>query len=263
MVHANLRLARRAVQRLASRLPAHVGRDDLYAAALLGLVNAARSYDPARGVPFQAYAARRVEGAVLDELRRADWATRGVRQRERQIEEATGALANSLRRSPMTREVAEATGLEVDMIERARTDRSRAALVQLERLVESGDLNHVLPHSCDGDPESTVLEHEILALVRRAVEALPERLRLVVRAQFFEGRTGADVAGELAVSAARVLQLRREALVLLSHALGDSRTAVRTTDSRGQPSARRLAAYRAAFSATGPLEHSSQHQVAG
>jgi len=258
LVHAHLGLARRVVSRLAPRLPAHVGRDDLHAAALLGLVNAAQAFDAHRGVPFELYAARRVEGAVLDELRHADWATRGVRRRERQIDDATGPLAMALRRAPTVDELAEATGLGVDAVHRFQADRTRAALLQLERLSESGELERALPPSSDGDPERRVLEQEHLDLIARAVDALPERLRRVVQAQFFDGLTGAQLAEELAVSAARVLQLRREALVLLSHALELPQAAVRAQDRRGQPSARRVAAYRAEFAASRRRQRAAQ-----
>ena len=258
LVHAHLGLARRIVSRLAPRLPAHVGRDDLHAAGLLGLVNAAQSYDAARGVPFELYAGRRIEGAVLDELRRADWATRGVRRRERQIDEATGPLAMMLHRAPTTDEVAAATGLAVDAVQRFQVDRTRAALLQLERLSDSGELERSLPPSSEGDPERRVLEQEHLDLIARAVDALPVRLRRVVRAQFFDGMTGAQLADELDVSAARVLQLRREALVLLSHALDMPQAPVRAQDRRGQPSARRVAAYRAAFAASPRRQRPSQ-----
>jgi RNA polymerase sigma factor for flagellar operon FliA len=247
LVTEHLGLANRVVIRFSSRLPSHVSRDDLHAAALLGLVHAARSYDAARGVPFELFAARRVEGAVLDELRSADWATRGVRRRERQIDEVAGALAMALKRAPTSTEVADAAGMPVASVERARADKARAALLQLERLDESGDLERALPVSRDGDPERRVIEQEDLDMVDRAVKALPERLQRVVQAQFFEGRTGTQVAEELEVSAARVLQLRREALVLLSHAFGDARRTQPADDRRGQPSARRVAAYRAAF----------------
>jgi RNA polymerase sigma factor for flagellar operon FliA len=258
LVHAHLGLARRVVSRLAPRLPAHVSRDDLHAAGLLGLVNAAQSYDSERGVPFELYAARRIEGAVLDELRHADWATRGVRRRERQIDDATGPLAMALHRAPTADEVAAATGLGVAAVRRFHADRTRAALLHLERLSDSGELERALPPSAEGDPERRVLEQEHLDLIARAVDALPERLRRVVRAQFFDGLTGAQLADELEVSAARVLQLRREALVLLSHALELPHAAVRDQDRRGQPSARRVAAYRAAFAASPRRPRASQ-----
>lgn len=249
MVHAHLGLATRAVAKVRPRLPAHVGRDDLHAAALLGLVHAARSYDPDRGVPFELYAARRVDGAILDELRKADWATRGMRRREREIDEATGTLAATLHRAPTTDEVAAAVGLDATVVERAHADRARASLLQLDRLVESGDAEQALPAASSDDPERRVVEQDDFRELHQAIEALPTRLRRVVEAQYIEGRSGADLAEEFGVSAARILQLRREALTLLAHALGAPRPLL-AADRRG-PSARRVAAYRATLASRG------------
>ena len=81
LVRAHLHLATSAARELARRLPAHVNRDDLSSAAMLGLAQAARSWDPERGASFERHAATRIWGALLDELRDADWASRSVRSR--------------------------------------------------------------------------------------------------------------------------------------------------------------------------------------
>src|SRR5687767_13819683 len=74
------------------RLPRHVALDDLVSAGLLALTEAARSFDPARGVPFEKYAATRIRGALLDELRTMDWAARSVRARARAVDACSQEL---------------------------------------------------------------------------------------------------------------------------------------------------------------------------
>ena len=88
LVLANLPLVDYAVRELASRLPGHVGREDLVSAGQLALTQAATAFDPTRGVPFPAYARTRIRGALIDELRTVDWASRGVRSRARSRDNA-------------------------------------------------------------------------------------------------------------------------------------------------------------------------------
>src|SRR3546814_15268063 len=80
------------------RVPSHVDRDDLTSAGLTALVQAGQAFEAERGVPFARYAATRIRGAILDELRSVDWASRSVRRRARTIEEARNRLRSEERR---------------------------------------------------------------------------------------------------------------------------------------------------------------------
>jgi RNA polymerase sigma factor (sigma-70 family) len=106
LVRANLHLASQAVHELARRLPPHVNRDDLSSAAMLGLAQAARSWDPGRGASFERHAATRIRGALLDELRDSDWASRSVRSRARRLRQAGEELTGRLGRAPTEAELA-------------------------------------------------------------------------------------------------------------------------------------------------------------
>jgi len=229
LVTQHLDLARRAVDRASSRLPAHVSRDDLYAAALVGLVGAARAFDPARGIEFRAYASRRLDGAILDELRASDPVSRRIRQRARQYDSVTATLAAQLGRTPTVGEVAEAAGTSVDAVERVRGTVALAAPMRLETGIDVADAT-----SPDDQSESE-------RLIPMAVQALPDRLRFVIQGIYFQRRTAVDIADELGISPARVLQLRSEALVLLGDAFGTSAPRLR---SNHLPSGRRRQAYR-------------------
>src|SRR4029450_13800113 len=105
LVRANLHLATQAVHELARRPPHHVTRDDLSSAAMLGLAQAARSWDPGRGASFERHAATRIRGALLDELRDADWASRSVRSRARRVQQAGEELTGRLGRAPTQAEL--------------------------------------------------------------------------------------------------------------------------------------------------------------
>src|SRR3712207_1282069 len=116
LVTGHMALVGHIVRESMGRLPTHVNRDDLTSAGLTALVQAAQSYDESRGVPFTRYAATRIRGAILDELRGIDWASRSVRRRARELDETRGRLAADLGRVPTEAEVAAAAGLTVEEV---------------------------------------------------------------------------------------------------------------------------------------------------
>jgi len=211
LVPQHLPLVGHVVNDMLLRAPAHVERDDLASAGMLALVQAARAYDPTLGVPFSNYARTRIRGAILDEMRGADWAPRSVRSRARDVNRTTEALTARLGRRPAAEEVAAVLGIGVDDVRQARADLDRSVL-SLDAF--GGTLDETLPQA-DPTPEDRLLHSERLAYLRAAVEALPERLRTVVTAVYLQDRPMAEVAAELGVTESRVSQLRAEAMALL------------------------------------------------
>ena len=197
------------------RIPSHVDEGDLVGAGLVALVAAAKSYDPSRGASFHTYATNRVRGAVTDELRRADWASRSVRRRARELEELRGRFTAELGREPTDDELAAGLGVGRAEIWKLRADLSRAILMSLDGLTQRGDD----VATGNGTPVEVLEHRERVAYLRDAVAQLPERLRAVVEGSFFHDRTLADIAEELGVTESRVSQIRSEALGLLREAL--------------------------------------------
>ncbi|MBZ5738535.1 sigma-70 family RNA polymerase sigma factor [Nocardioides mangrovi] len=205
-------LVHAAVRDVAARVPASVDRADLTSAGLEALVAAARSFDPDRGVPFAAYARTRIRGALLDELRSYDWATRSVRRTARDIESVRNRMAAVLGGLPSAGEVAQALGVDVDVVHQSDRDLARAAVASLDE--EHGAAAGQIISRGDG-PEGAQVRHEQVELVADAIEMLPPRLRIVVRGYFLEEQPMSALAAELGVTESRVSQLRAEALVLL------------------------------------------------
>ena len=112
LVRENLALVGHIVRETMTRLPAHIGRDDLTSAGMAALVLSAQGYDESRGVPFARFAAIRIRGALVDELRSMDWASRSVRGRAREVDAARNQLSVTLGRSPRPHEVAETLGCQ-------------------------------------------------------------------------------------------------------------------------------------------------------
>lgn len=217
LITSSIPVVTHIVRETMSRVPSHVSRDDLTSAGLAALVQSSKSFDESRGVPFARYAATRVRGAVLDELRGIDWASRSVRRRARDLDSTRSQLAGILGRVPSTAEVAQAAGMTVAEIAQNDEDITRAQVLSLQGAQDSS-LDDVLP-SAGPTPEQLVEHRERLAYLVEAVAELPDRLRIVVSDYFLEERPMADIAAELGVTESRVSQMRAEALVLLRDAL--------------------------------------------
>jgi RNA polymerase sigma factor FliA len=212
-VRAHMPLVGHLVREMLARVPAHVNRDDLLSAGYAALVAAARGFDEERGVPFARFAAARVRGALLDELRGLDWASRSVRQRARRTDSARQELTAELGRTPTIGEVAVKLGCTVEDIEHADDDVQRAVVFSLQGFATAGADDMVTEPSAG--PEEMLIRRERLGYLRHAIDVLPDRLRAVIAGYFFEERPMAQIAAELGVTESRVSQLRAEALTLL------------------------------------------------
>src|SRR3954468_7356691 len=129
LVREQLPLVHYAVSEMAAKVPRHVSRDDLVSAGMAGLAQAARSFDPDRGINFDRYASTRIRGALLDELRDRDWASRSVRSKARKVAGATDDLTAKLGRVPSSAEVAEHLGLEEKAVDALNEDVHRAVVL--------------------------------------------------------------------------------------------------------------------------------------
>lgn len=249
LVTENIPLVGHLVREMVGRVPTHVSRDDLTSAGLVALVQAAHGFDAERGVPFARYAATRIRGALLDELRSVDWASRAVRRRARDLDEARSSMAATLGRVPTTEEVAGALGMSTSEVVANDDDVARAQVLSLQGAPEDA-LDELLP-SDGATPEQLVEHRERLTYVVEAVAELPERLRTVVTEYFLNERPMADIAAELGVTESRVSQIRAEALSLLREALNrelDPELATPATKPNGCATRRREAYFAAVAS---------------
>ena len=250
LVRQHLPLVGYAVSDLCRRLPAHVQRDDLTSAGMAALAMAARSFDESRGVPFARYAARRISGALIDELRGHDWASRSVRRRAREQDETADRLAGQLGRPATRQELADALGVTPGDLAAQQADVHRSVVLSFQSLVDTGATDSILP-SAGPTPDQVLQDRERESYLRDAVALLPERLRGIVVGIFFEERPVAELAAELGVTESRISQMRTEALGLLRDGL-NSQLAPETVTPEERPDgrvAKRKEAYYAAIAA--------------
>ncbi|MGN6609628.1 MAG: sigma-70 family RNA polymerase sigma factor [Jatrophihabitans sp.] len=217
LVRTQLPLVGHIVREFLTRLPAHVHRDDLTSAGMMALAMSARHFDPSRGVPFARFAAIRIRGAITDELRSMDWASRAVRSKARDLETARAELTATLGRAPRREELAQVLGVSVQDLDNVDHDVHRAATLSLQGL--SPDQGAELLPSGDEGPESLLLKREQVGYLKDAIAELPERLRTVVEQYFFAQRKMSDIAAELGVTESRVSQMRSQALTMLRKGL--------------------------------------------
>jgi RNA polymerase sigma factor for flagellar operon FliA len=248
LVRDNMPLVGHLVREMLFKVPAHVHRDDLASAGYAALVTAARGFDAGRGIPFGRFAAVRVRGALLDELRGMDWASRSVRARARRADVARQELTAKLGRTPSPQELAGLLGVGVSELSSVDDDVQRAAVLSLQGFTAGAAEDMVAESSLN--PEEMLLHRERIGYLHDAVAVLPERLRFVVEASYLQERPLAEVAAELGVTESRVSQLRTEALALLKDGLGRHMEQHDAEQAKGDGCvARRRAAYAAQVAA--------------
>jgi RNA polymerase sigma factor for flagellar operon FliA len=222
LVTEHLPLAAFAVNAVASRisLPGHVNREDLLSCAHVALVEVARRFDPSAGASFATYALARLQGAVLDELRSGDWASRSVRAAARRTDAAADALAMSLGRPPTREELADALGVDRSELDALQLDVHRAIMVSID--AETGGDGGTLDLPDTGQsPERALLRGERARTLHDAIRALPDGLDEVIERNFFGDESLTDIARDLGVTLSRVSQMRARALTLLHAAMSE------------------------------------------
>ena len=198
-------LLRAVAHRLGSALPSYVEVADLVQCGVFGLIDAVERFDPERSPRFESYAAARIRGAILDELRAQDWVPRTVRGRVRELERAQERLEGKLQRAATDAELAEEVGLPVQEV---RALGRQVQLISVEALDEnSGGVSELLADDGAPDPMAVVQAAETLRQLAVAVAQLEERDRDVVRLYYLENRTLAEIGRLLGVTESRVCQL--------------------------------------------------------
>jgi RNA polymerase sigma factor FliA len=209
--------------RLASGLPSHVEESDLISYGLIGLIGAIERFDPGRDIKFETFAAARVKGAIIDELRALDWVPRSVRARAREVEKAHAALEAKLQRSPTDEEMAERLEVTVDEFQSMLLDIANSSVLALDDLWTFADPEGAGQASVldtiqdpDGvDPEFEAQGSELKDRLADTIEGLPERERLVIALYYYENLTLREIGEVLGVTESRVSQLHTKAVLAL------------------------------------------------
>jgi RNA polymerase sigma factor for flagellar operon FliA len=224
LVMEHVGLVKTMAGRLANRLPSQVEVAELISVGVLGLIDAAGRFNPALGVPFSAFARRRIHGAMLDSLRDLDWAPRTLRKLRRDVDGTIARLREQLGREPESAEIAAA--LQVSEPEYDQMlDRLRAAdLATIRQASADSDEPSALEVAIDpGEGPHHLLERrELRDHLAKAIVQLPERERHILALYFEQDLTLAEIGQVIGVGESRVSQLRTQALARLRSMLAAS-----------------------------------------
>jgi len=217
MVDNSLPGVRYLANRIASRLPAHVDVEDLIQVGMVGLLQSVDRYDPDRGVKFQTYANRRIEGAMLDYLRSLDWRPRSVRRRGRELEQAMASAEQRLGESASQEELAQEMGVTASELDQWIRDACSSGEWHTTTFGDQGSeegSRDLLAEIADPteSPEETVTKQEMLRVMAEAVNGLPHKERLVLSMYYYEHATMKQIGSVLGVRQGRVSQLHAQAI---------------------------------------------------
>ena len=218
MLRVHAPLVKRLAYQLKAKLPPSVEVDDLIQAGMIGLLDAITRYEDDHGAQFETYAVQRVRGAMLDELRSTDWLPRGVRQSMRKIEEAIGQLQQKLGRPPQETEVARSLKMSLLEYQDILSDSTGHQLVYYEDFHDSESKEHFLDRyatDLSSDPLQSLLRGDFRATLIAAIEALPDREKLLMGLYYEQDLNLKEVGAVMGVSESRVSQLHTQAVARL------------------------------------------------
>jgi RNA polymerase sigma factor for flagellar operon FliA len=210
LIAEHVDMARRIAGRVARRVPDWIQADDLVSAALIGLTEAAERFDAAQGMPFVAFAERRIRGAVLDELRRGDPMPRRKRQAARKVGQTLQKLEQKLGRAPEDNEAAAALGVSIDEYREDLQHLTQVSLVQLDEVV--GDSRAANENAW---PSAELERTQLSKQLKDAIGNLPERDATLLSLYYVEELSYSEIASVLSISESRVCQLHGRALARL------------------------------------------------
>lgn len=227
LLSQHLGLVHHTARQIAQRVGDAVAYDDLVGAGTLGLVQALESFDPSRGFAFATFATQRIRGAVLDELRAADWRPRSVRTKGRQVAATTAAMEQRLGRRVRPEEVAKELSIDLETYWKWRNDADTGATVALDTAPAASEgarpaLAELLADANTPAPDARINRDERRALVREAIASLPEQQRTVLALYYYEELTLRQIAEVLHVTESRISQVRTAALKSLRQYMADA-----------------------------------------
>jgi RNA polymerase sigma factor for flagellar operon FliA len=214
-------LVKRIAYHLIARLPHTVDVDDLIQAGMMGLLDASQNYNASQGASFETYAGIRIRGAILDEIRRNDWAPRSVHRKAREIADVMHQLEQELGRHPTDNEVAKRLNISLEDYHQQLHESSGHQVFSLNDFSDS-DESHAHPISKNvTEPEQETQDSGFHAAMIKAIESLPERERLVMSLYYNDELNLKEIGEVLSISESRVSQIHSQTVIRLRSKLRD------------------------------------------
>ncbi|HHO58721.1 MAG TPA: RNA polymerase sigma factor FliA [Thiotrichales bacterium] len=214
-------LVKRIAYHVMGRLPSNVQLDDMIQAGMIGLFEALKAYDTSRGASFETYARIRIQGAMIDEVRRCDWTPRSVYKKSRDLSEAVREVEEREGRDARDSEVAEVMGLNMDEYNAMVKDAAGCQVLSFDEIAgASGPKDENTPGHFSG-PYQELQQDFFRQGLAENIAGLPERERLVMALYYDEEFNLREIGEILGVTEGRVCQIHGQALVRLRARMTD------------------------------------------
>ena len=222
LIEQHAPLVKRIAYHMLARLPASVQVEDLIQAGMIGLLEAAKKFDASKGASFDTFVGIRIRGAMLDDLRKGDWAPRSVHRNTRMVSEAVRKVESKTGRDAKDLEVAAELNLSLDEYYTILGDTQGSRLFSFDDLLDDG--NQFDMHSSQQEPGRDIEKQHFQQALTEAIAGLPERERLVLSLYYDEELNLKEIGEVLGVSESRVSQLHSQCAARLRARLTDWRT---------------------------------------
>jgi RNA polymerase sigma factor for flagellar operon FliA len=219
-------LVRRLALKMMAKLPTSVQVDDLIQAGMIGLLEAGARYEEYPGAKFETYATQCVRGAMLDELRKNDWASRGIRKSTREVSKAIQIQSHQLGRAPTEAEISKQMEIPLEVYQKLLQEIHGCQIVYYDDFGHDEDGafggNLLDKQECSAkEPLTEILEGEFRRRLILAIEKIPEREKLLLNLIYDQEMNLREVGAILEVSQPRVCQIHSQAINRLRAGLGD------------------------------------------
>ncbi len=206
---------KRIAYHMISRLPANVQLDDMIQAGMIGLFEALKGYDMSKGASFETYARIRIQGAMIDEVRRCDWTPRSVYKKSREISEAIRTVEKEQGRDAKDNEVAEVLGLNIGEYYSMVKDAAGCQLLSYEDIALTGGSKDEYKSGDFNGPYEHIQEENFKCGLVDKISSLPEREKMVVSLYYNEEFNLREIGEILGITEGRVCQIHSQALLRL------------------------------------------------
>ncbi len=206
---------KRIAYHMISRLPANVQLEDMIQAGMIGLFEALKGYDMSKGASFETYARIRIQGAMIDEVRRCDWTPRSVYKKSREIAEAIRTVEKRFGRDAKDSEIAEVLELNIDEYYRMVKDAAGCQLLSYEDIALTGGSKDEYKSGDFNGPYEHIQEDNFKCGLVDKISSLPEREKMVVSLYYNEEFNLREIGEILGITEGRVCQIHSQALLRL------------------------------------------------
>ncbi len=222
-----LPMVHKITQQVVSYLHPPLSREDLVSAGTIGLVKAARDFDPTKDAEFKTYAYIRIRGAVIDELRSWSFTPSSLKKQFDRAQQILRDVTEKTGHMPSDEHIAEKLGITVEKLYRIfETCRARHFLSIHGVTDDAPALGTSLVAENTNQPGDRIEKQELLGKLTEAIQNLPERQRKIVILYYHQELTMKEIAMVMDVTESRISQLHAAALFKLSTALKDYKDSI-------------------------------------